>query len=112
MPIKQTFRNAALIDAAQHVPDAARAERITQKRVSDLWTALPDDVRNGLVAFAGDEASDGASLADWRRGFGAVFAEMNDREVSALIRVAVALAGGVVTEEEATTTTTTPVPEL
>lgn len=100
MPIKATFRNRALIGALPHIPDAAKAEKITRKHVIELWSALKDEDRNGIIAFAQEEASEGATLADWRNAFTLIFGNLNDKEASTIIRVAVAMAGGEIEEEE------------
>lgn len=102
MPIFATYRDAALVDASPHIDGAAKAEGLKPKVVENLWTGLTDSVRNGLVAHVKDPAADGSSLPGWRASFQSVFAEMSDSEASALIRIAVAIAGGTIVEEDGT----------
>lgn len=105
MPINRTYRSAALVDAAEHVRDAARAEKLKPKEVEGLWIALPDAQRAGLIDHAKDAGSDGQTLADWRNAFpGAFAAELTDEQASAVIRIAVAVAGGVIQELDDTVT--------
>jgi hypothetical protein len=47
-----------------------------------------------------------ASLAGWRAAFPGVFAELNDAEASAVIRVAVAMTGGAIVEDDPDETVT------
>lgn len=98
MPIKRTYRNIALVRAPEHIKEAARAEKFKPKTVEALWMALTDSQRGGLVAHAEDAASDGWGLAEWRNGFPGAFADLDDRQASALIRVAVGMAGGAIEE--------------
>lgn len=96
MPIQATYVDASLVDATAHVPAAAKAEGLTDAQVAALWSGLGQAARNGLVHHAASTASNGMTLREWRFCFPAVFAEHSDEEASAILRVAVALAGGAV----------------
>lgn len=81
------------------VSDAALAESTKRKPlvaadVAALILPISDSMLNGLVAFAKDTASVDASLMRWRMGFPTVLGSLEDEEASALIRVAVSIAGG------------------
>lgn len=95
MPIGKTLRDVSLVGAEQFIPDAARAEGLTTKKVENLWMGLDEAARNGLINHAKETE---ASLAGWRAGFASVFAELTDAEASALIRIAVMMTGGTIVE--------------
>lgn len=103
MPLKATYRDVSLVNATGHIEDAARAEKLKPKTVEALWTGLSDSNRGGLIAHAKETDS---SLAGWRAGFPGIFAELNDAEASAVIRVAVAMAGGAIVEDDPEETVT------
>lgn len=97
MPIKATFRDVSLVGATAHIEDAAKAEKLKPKAVEALWVALTDSQRNGLIEHAKETES---SLAGWRAAWPTVLAELNDNEASAVIRVAVMIAGGAIVDDD------------
>lgn len=103
MPIRATYRDLSLVGATEHMAAAASAEKLKPAALETLWTGLSDSNRGGLIAYAKETD---ASLAGWRVAFPGVFAELNDAEASAVIRVAVAMAGGAIVEDDPDETVT------
>lgn len=87
MPISQTWNPRTLTNAAN-------AEGLIFEQVQKLMAGLRDQDMRGLVEHA--KETDGDSLKDWQNAFPTIFAKMNDAEASAVIRIAITLAGGVV----------------
>jgi hypothetical protein len=104
VPFRATYVDASLVEATAHLVAAAEAEGLKGDAIATLWKNLGESVRIGLVAYASDPVKNGSTLEDWRDGYPRAFAEHSDEEASALIRVAVALAGGVVVNDDGSVT--------
>ena len=88
MPITSTW-------SPRNVDQAAQAEELTREAVNALLQSLTPATFAGLAAWADDGANNGADLAAWKRAWPTVLGPLSDAEASAVVRVAVAAAGGV-----------------
>ena len=87
MPISATF-DRALINTA------ATAENLTAAQAKTALQGIGQPALAGLVAYSNDPANRGNTLTQWRAAFPAVFGSLDDATASFVIRVAVAMGGG------------------
>lgn len=89
MPIQATYDKALF-------SSAATAESLSVIAAQATLADVDPTLLLGLVAYGSDAANRGKDLVAWRAAFPAVLGALDDATASFLIRVAVAIGGGVV----------------
>lgn len=77
------------------VQDAATAEGIAPARVKQLMVGFARPDRAGFVAWVKDPANANLGTVEFKAAFPAQLGALSDAEASAVLRVAIEVAGGI-----------------